>query len=1616
MPWYREQMERGELLTEHPHEKTWRTSDGPDLVIKARRVPERMLAGPGRMTRAAVDDARVPAVDSIPLWRALTVATSEDLRFDEDGEGTWLVAARPWVDGRPLRSIVDKDHDFPTSWLDAALEIALALQNLHDVDCPHGDLQPGNIVIDENDDIRLIDFPVLATTPEDIGHVAGSAPLMAPELWAGEEPNPKSDVYAVGALTCWLASRGTYPLETDSLARWATLHRNREPTVPDALSGKLGGVVGRMLSKSADRRPSLQEFADVLRTEGARADAPPLIPLQTNVDEMVQSALDSFTSEGAEQLVVPPGRSDPLTHRAFYQLARRAELLGHPVVELSGQLVQAPPLDDSGAGDDPWSAARQIIAAASAHGETEIDVELQEVRGDQLHVFERATRRLLKAAPDDELSVIWHRYDAVGPDIRAWWNHVLDRASNSKPFDDRQLRIRTVASTARNEPLRGAQRQLLVRADAKDWKRWRMETLRAEVRDVAEGRWNQLVDQHGSRPSALLDALHAEVGARELQRAEPEDDAADETGFESASAALQRVRELIRRGALERATELCATASEFEDADDQVISQILAAWTEAIRLGGGGPENTSRLEETLTERRLDDRRPIDAGTQLIELLHTEGRYGDGLDVVDELTDNFADSLTDFERARLELWRAQLFLSSGKFDDAGEHARRGLEHLDGVDETPDLDRVETHLQVLEHASGAIHGDAADIEALASLAPKLETSEVAPQIVARCHAYRAMGLTRSDQFDDAADAYLRALEVIENAGLDAELPTYLLNVGTAYHRQGRLGLAREYYARGARISQPNTRASTRALLLANQANIDHALGRLDESMALVDRARELAETHDLDSVLVLCHTIEGIVELAHGNFDRALSCYTELLDDDDRAVSTFRRAELLLHAAEASLHAEDLEASQSYLDDARRVIEEEQLSDLEAYQGMLRARLQWTERGSLGVMAGIELFRRSLLEAADAGNHKLVLRQSPHLWERVEEEQLDELMEEVAEIVHRSRNAIAMGLTRQLRQDFFDTLADIPSPEDFETEEEPEKRSIEIRGREGRRRPSGQAKRSADGDLIERFYRMLSLNEVILHSESLGSLWPRALDIAISLSGAERGFILMRDPDRGRVGEYEVAATRDSNGNPIPEPHLEVSLTIAEEAASTGRTVVTVNAMDDERFNAALSVVDLELTSVLCVPVQDSNGLLGALYLDHQLQPGLFEGEVSRMMESFGHQLALAITNIRRRKELEEERERLQEMKDQLDELLQERELMLEGLEDRVEKLNEEVERQRMQGAGSSAEFPDIVYTSRAMENIMDQVNRVARSDISVVVTGESGVGKELVARAVHDKSTRSDEAFVPFNCGAVSQSLFESEMFGHLEGSFTGAERDKQGLFQAASGGTLFLDEVGEMPLEMQVKLLRALQEGEVRRVGATESEQVDVRILAATNQNLEKMVEQGDFREDLYYRLATIVLEIPPLRDRREDIPLVAKTLLERIADGEDGPDKTLRPAAARLLTQATWTGNVRELENTLRAAYALSDGDTLDESDIAPLIRIRDDDDDDGAGAARRRTPAQPSQNAGKSKRGRKPKAKRREVVEALRRANDDRQKAAEQLGVSERTLYRYLNRFDLH
>jgi DNA-binding NtrC family response regulator len=317
---------------------------------------------------------------------------------------------------------------------------------------------------------------------------------------------------------------------------------------------------------------------------------------------------------------------------------------------------------------------------------------------------------------------------------------------------------------------------------------------------------------------------------------------------------------------------------------------------------------------------------------------------------------------------------------------------------------------------------------------------------------------------------------------------------------------------------------------------------------------------------------------------------------------------------------------------------------------------------------------------------------------------------------------------------------------------------------------------------------------------------------------------------------------------------------------------------------------------------------------------------------------------------------------------------------------------------------------LVYRSRAMEGLVALAETAARADSTVIITGESGTGKDVLARFIHARSSRADSPVIGVNCAALPETLFESEFFGHERGAFTGATATKRGLIEAADGSTLFLDEVGEMPLQTQVKLLQFLEEGRFRRVGSTRDRASDVRVIAATNRNLADDVTAGRFRADLFYRLNVISLHVPPLRRRREDIPALVEHFLALYRERFNRPALDLSDEARRRLDSYDWPGNVRELRNCLERASALAAGDLIEADQLLPASARASE----GANADNASAPNEDSPSSSTNAPVTLEQLERQHILRVLEEANGNRERAAAILGISARTLYRKIREYE--
>ena len=478
-------------------------------------------------------------------------------------------------------------------------------------------------------------------------------------------------------------------------------------------------------------------------------------------------------------------------------------------------------------------------------------------------------------------------------------------------------------------------------------------------------------------------------------------------------------------------------------------------------------------------------------------------------------------------------------------------------------------------------------------------------------------------------------------------------------------------------------------------------------------------------------------------------------------------------------------------------------------------------------------------------------------------------------------------------------------------------------------------------------LEAYRKMVEFCQRLSANNALEDLLTTLLDSVTELTGADKGMVILLEG-----GKLQVKAARNIHKENIEDAVQKVSDSIIARVIQTRQPIIVSDALNDDQWKTSASVMNLKLCSVMAVPLLEKGNLFGILYLGNDNVVNLFEERSLEILTLFAAQASLLLQNA----------------------------LLLNELKLDNQELSQRLERMR---------FGEIIGACDPMRQVFRLIEKVAPTDVSVLIQGETGTGKELVARRVHEMSPRSKGPFVIIHCGAIPENLLESELFGHVRGAFTGAVATRIGKFQAAHGGTLFLDEIGELSTHLQVKLLRALQEKAVTKIGDNRLEEVDIRIVSATNRDLDRAIKDGGFREDLFFRLNVIGIHLPPLRDRGDDGITLAKYLLEKYVKEFDKRVRGFTPGAICAMRQYGWPGNIREMENRLKKAVVLADKALLTPEDldlhreeiepVHPLAQAKDD-------------------------------FQRRYINEVLLRNNGNRTKTAKDLGVDPRTIFRHL------
>lgn len=811
----------------------------------------------------------------------------------------------------------------------------------------------------------------------------------------------------------------------------------------------------------------------------------------------------------------------------------------------------------------------------------------------------------------------------------------------------------------------------------------------------------------------------------------------------------------------------------------------------------------------------------------------------------------------------------------------------------------------------------NGDLAVVEEHLRAAEDLARVLGLPAALSRVLSNLGTSCVAEGRFPEAEHHYRRALELMEGGPDRAAAPGLLTNLAISLAGQDRFDEAEEVYRRSLDEAERAGQPLRIFRALSNLAGMLLTLGRYEEAAAAADRATEAAEANGLESHSCYSLYLRAAIALERGERS-GVPGFAERAVAAARRAGPRRLASALVELAEARRSLGDLENAAAALDEARPLLEG--LGVRQVLVGMLRAQahvwLDEAERAGESAKA-VAAARR----AADA--LRAHLAETPRHITPEDSWPLQQLLARALRLAGDAapaEDALAAALDTMFRM-----AERIPArwrrayfarPPVLDLLAEAAAQRVRLRGAVagaaspgagavggGDAGPSEEAGTAGAPAVPREGVLALSMLARVLEA---GLDEDRMLDLALAsalqVTRAERGFVVLREPD----GSLSVRRSRNFDDREIDSPSFQFSRSVCRKVAESRAPLRVDDALRDDSLKARRSIANLRIRSVLAAPLLLEQDVLGVLYLDHRTGAQGFSASDLALVSEFARRLAVPLSNTQTHAKSVAEEHRL---------------------------------RRQIESLSVRFHFHNILGESPAMQKLFHALERVAATELPILLHGESGTGKELVARAIHFNGPRKAKAFVAENCGALSTPLLESELFGHRKGSFTGAGSDREGLFAMANGGTLLLDEVGEMSPDLQKKLLRVLQEGEVRPVGATHSIRVDCRIIAATHRDLRAMVREGQFREDLYFRLGVVDVKIPPLRERREDIPLLAQAFLEEAARGTSSPGRRFADETLRYLCDYAWPGNVRELQNEVRKLVALG-GAVLTSDLLSPGLK----------------------------------------------------------------------------
>ncbi len=914
---------------------------------------------------------------------------------------------------------------------------------------------------------------------------------------------------------------------------------------------------------------------------------------------------------------------------------------------------------------------------------------------------------------------------------------------------------------------------------------------------------------------------------------------------------------------------------------------------------------------------------------LCALMTDLGRHGDALKRLHEILDIGGEQLSKEEQAETWYGIARQFYAQGKFREAEEHALRG------IDLAPRR-AVALRAGLLSTLALVRSMDRCDSSSLTLCEEALSLAEQSGDKAAIVRVNTVAGgicLWFGD-YEKTVKHYNRVLEAGKDLPASRDLIGAYNNIGISCLLIGRPMEAVAWLDKCVAQAKKRGDRPLTALALLNMGCACMESAQYDKALQCLTRAITLYEGMGPTSVLPCAHRLLGMVLARLGQEQQARRELETAVSLYEAQESYSNRAKRLAALAGLAKLGGDGDRTLQYLRDAvqpgtevRAVIEVHDMlfemarllitrADFDEATRVAERLLEVSRKtGYRYYQVRVKWLKAMIAAESGAGNKEDV---AAALTEAIES-----LTDNMApELVWRAHLRLAhIHLEDGHLEKVLDNLRQAARTISRIRRQVPEQYRRDYMHREGREevlRELASLERKLGRELPPvRFSLLLDTIKLVNREHDIDKILNRSVEVALELTGAERGYLILVED-----GKTDLKAARRADGRPMSKRGLKTSRAIAITVAESGRTILSSDANNDENLRLIIGSLKTPLCSVLCVPLTSASKTLGAMYLDNRYQTDAFTPDDLRLIESFADQATVAIENARLHEELAKLNvrleKRLQERTHELKTLLAERDSMTER-----------------------TGFGDLTGRSKAMQDIYHLIEKVADLNLSILIQGESGTGKELAARAIHFTGKRKNKPFIAENCAALPEALLESELFGYVKGAFTGADRDKKGLFELAHGGTLFLDEVGDMSPGMQAKLLRVLQEGRFRPLGGKEMRQVDVRILAASNKDLAALVRDGVFREDLFYRLNVMNMIIPPLRDRKVDIPLLVEALSTDIARREKRKPLKFSVGALRTLMMHDWPGNVRELRNVIEKAYVIASGGRAGETEVRMSLPI---------------------------------------------------------------------------